>query len=243
MNKNKLISKINPLFLKGIAHRGLHNNEYTENGLNAFKNALDHNVAIELDVHLSKDNQLIVCHDESLLRTTKKEGIIEDLTLNEIKSNYKLLDGGEVPTLKEVLSLINEQVPIVIEIKVFRKNYKLVSKKLLNELNNVNDPKNFMIISFDPRALIYFRKTKFITSLLVGKAHHYVFHFRFLFDSLDLEYRMLEEKAVKRYFKKHFINVWTIEDLEVFNQVKNNVDTLTFQHLDVKFVQEELSKR
>ena len=100
-----------------------------------------------------------------------------------------------------------------------------------------------MIISFDPRALIYFRKTKFITSLLVGKAHHYVFHFRFLFDSLDLEYTMLEEKAVQRYFKKHFINVWTIENLEVFNQVKNNVDTLTFQHLDVKFVQEELSKR
>ena len=54
---------------------------------------------------------------------------------------------------------------------------------------------------------------------------------------------MLEEKAVKRYFKKHLIKVWTIEDLEVFNQVKNNVDTLTFQHLDVKFVQEELSKR
>ena len=52
MNKNKLISKINPLFLKGIAHRGLHNNKYTENGLNAFKNALDYNVAIELDVHL-----------------------------------------------------------------------------------------------------------------------------------------------------------------------------------------------
>ena len=47
----------------------------------------------------------------------------------------------------------------------------------------------------------------------------------------------------ENYFKKHFINVWTIEDLEVFNQVKNNVDTLTFQHLDVKFVQEELSKR
>ena len=64
----------------------------------------------------------------------------------------------------------------------------------------------------------------------------------FILDSY-LEYRMLEEKSVKRYFKKHFINVWTIENLEVFNQVKNNVDTLTFQHLDVKFVQEELSKR
>lgn len=243
MNKKKLIKRINPLFLKGIAHRGLHNEEFTENGLKAFKNAINNNVAIELDVHLSKDNKLIVCHDESLLRTTKKKGIIEDLTLNEIKSNYKLLDGGEIPTLKEVLELINEQVPLVIEIKVFRKNYKEVAKALLMELKEIKDPRNYMIISFDPRALIYFRKTKFITSLLVGKAHHYVFNFRFLFDSLDLEYKMLSEKAVKRYFKRHFINVWTIESLDVFNEVKDQVDTLTFQHLDVKFIQSELSKK
>lgn len=243
MNRTKLISKINPLFLKGIAHRGLHNHQFTENGLKAFQNALEHNVAIELDVHLTKDGKLVVCHDESLLRTTNKEGIIENLNLSEIKNNYRLIDGGEVPTLKEVLNLINEQIPVVIEIKVYQKNYKNVSKALLNELKNVKDSKNFMIISFDPRALIYFRKTKFITSLLVGKAHHYVINFRFLFDSLDLEYKMLEEKVVKRYFKKHFVNTWTIETLETFNLVKNSADTITFQHLDSSFVQNKLSKR
>ena len=63
MNKKVVISKINPLFLNGIAHRGYHNATDTENGLRAFQNALDHNLAIEFDVHLTKDNKLLVCHD------------------------------------------------------------------------------------------------------------------------------------------------------------------------------------
>ena len=105
MNKKKVLSKLNPLFFKGIAHRGLHNEKFTENGMKAFQNALDHNVAIEFDIHLTKDNHLVVCHDEDLKRTTGKEGIIERLTLMEIKRDYTLLDGGEIPTLEEVLEL------------------------------------------------------------------------------------------------------------------------------------------
>ena len=110
MTKKKCLSKINPVFLNGIAHRGLHNSEYTENGMKAFTNAINHGVAFEFDIHLTKDNELVVCHDEDLKRTTGKEGIIEDLTLKEIKDNYRLLDGGEVPTLKEVIDLLARDV-------------------------------------------------------------------------------------------------------------------------------------
>ena len=116
MNKKKEISKINPIFLNGIAHRGLHNQEYTENGIKAFTNAINHGVAFEYDIHLTKDNELVVCHDESLKRTTGKDGIIEDLTLKEIKENYRLLDGGEIPTLQEVIALNINRVPMVIEL-------------------------------------------------------------------------------------------------------------------------------
>ena len=90
MNKNKFIEKINPLILNGVAHRGLHNEKYTENGINAFKWAIENNVAFELDVHLTKDKKIVVCHDDNLIRTTGKDGIIEELTLSEIKSNYQL---------------------------------------------------------------------------------------------------------------------------------------------------------
>ena len=93
MKKDKVLSMINPLFFNGVAHRGLHTETITENSLSAFKNALEHNISLELDVHLSKDNELFVCHDASLKRTTGKEGIIEDLTSKNLAydPNAKLL--------------------------------------------------------------------------------------------------------------------------------------------------------
>ena len=120
MKKQQVINNINPLVLKGIAHRGLWNEELTENGIPAFQNAIVHNVAFELDIHLTKDNQLLVCHDSELYRTTGKKGIIEDLTLAEIKENYRLHDGSSLPTLEEVLALTSERVPIIIELKAYQ---------------------------------------------------------------------------------------------------------------------------
>lgn len=244
MNKKRFISKINPLFLNGIAHRGLHNDKYTENGMNAFKNALEKGVAIELDVHLTKDNDLIVCHDEDLFRTTGKHGIIEDLTVKEIKDNYKLLDGGEIPTLDEVLDLINEQIPIVVELKAYRKNHKELAKLTLKKLERIKDKKNIILISFDPRALAKTKHHGFVNSLLVVKNHEpnyeWIYHLRFLFDSVDLEYVMLEQKRVIRYSKRHFVNVWTIQNDEELNKVKDIADTVTYQFLDVEKVKTAL---
>ena len=128
MNKKKVLSKINSSLLRGIAHRGLHNDKYTENGMNAFSNAVRHDLPIELDIHLTKDNELVVCHDEDLKKTTGKSGIIQDLTLKEIKDNYRLLDGGEVPTLIEVMDFVNERVPLVIELKVYKKNLQMIAQ-------------------------------------------------------------------------------------------------------------------
>ena len=100
MKKNKYKYLTHPLILQGICHRGLHNSNDSENGIKAFKNALNAKMAIELDVHLTKDNELVVFHDSSTLRMTSKEGLIEDLTLEEIKTNYRLKDDEEIPTLK-----------------------------------------------------------------------------------------------------------------------------------------------
>lgn len=242
MKKVDVLKRVNPLFLKGIAHRGLHNEKYTENGMLAFKNAIDNNVSFELDVHLTKDNDLIVCHDSELKRTTGKEGIIEDLTVEEIKKNYKLLDGSEIPTLKEVMELNNEQVPMVIELKVYRKNYKPLSKRLIKELENIKDKKNYMLISFDPRGLAPMKKTGIVRQLLVWKDKEWTFCFRHFFESLDLDYRMIEEKRVQKYYKNHIVNVWTIESIEQLKTVSKYIDTATFQYIEPKEVEEILKK-
>lgn len=94
MKKDKALSLVDSLVLKGICHRGLYNDIYPENSLGAFNNAITHNLAFELDIHLTLDGYLVVCHDSNLLRATGKDGIIEELTLRKIKEEYKLLDGS-----------------------------------------------------------------------------------------------------------------------------------------------------
>ncbi len=243
MKKAVALSKINPVFLKGIAHRGLHNDKFTENGMNAFKNAIDHGVAFEYDVHITKDGELIVCHDENLVRTTGKEGIIEDLTLKEIKENYRLLDGGEIPTLLEVFELNNEKVPMVIELKVFRKNYTPLAAKMKEFLReHVKDKKNILLISFDPRSLWPFKKEGYIRSLLVTKTDEYTWFFRHTVESVDLDNKMFSEKRVLRYIKNHFTNVWTIDNEEMLNKFAPLVDTVTYQFIDNKLVEKALEK-
>ena len=242
MKKAKALSRINPVFLNGIAHRGLHNEKFTENGLKAFQNAIDHGVAFEFDIHLTKDKQLVVCHDESLKRTTGKEGIIEDLTLKEIKDNYRLLDGGEIPTLQEVYDLNKERVPMVIELKVFRKNYKELAETFRKTLGNFKDKKNALIISFDPRSLWPLKHEGFIRSLLVIKSDEYTWFFRHTVESVDLDMNLFEEKRVKRYAKNHFTNVWTIDTEEKLNKYAPQADTVTFQFIDPKIVKEKLGK-
>ncbi len=242
MRKEKAISKINPVFLNGIAHRGLHNEKFTENGMKAFQNAIDHGVAFEFDIHLTKDNELVVCHDESLKRTTGKEGIIEDLTLKEIKNNYRLLDGGEIPTLKEVFDLNKERVPMVIELKVFRKNYKELAAKAKEEFHLIKDKKNAMIISFDPRSLWPLKHEGFIRSLLVIKSDEYTWFFRHTVESVDLDMELFKEKRVQRYTKTHFTNVWTIDTEEKLEMFAPQSDTVTFQFIDPKKVKEKLAK-
>ena len=242
MKKEKAISRINPVFLQGIAHRGLHNEQFTENGLNAFKNAIDHGVAFEFDIHLTKDNELIVCHDEDLVRTTGKPGIIEDLTLQEIRDNYRLLDGEVVPTLQEVLELNNERVPMAIELKVFRKNYKPLAARAKEAFKAIKDKRNVLIISFDPRSLWPFKKSGFIRSLLVAKSDEYTWFFRRTVESVDLEDVLFQEKRVQRYVKNHFTNVWTIENEEQLKAMLPYVDTVTYQYIDSELVKKALAK-
>lgn len=245
MKKEEIKKSLDPRFFYGICHRGYHNSVDIENGLRAFKNAIKNDMAIELDVHLTKDNKLVVIHDSSLLRVTGKEGIVEDLTLEELKNNYLLKDDEQIPSLQEVLSLINERVPLVIELKVYKRNYKALANKLKEELKNIKDKSKYMLISFDPRALLPFKKFGIVRQLLVAhdNKHEYVYHFRNFFEGVDLEYTFLNMKKVRRYYKKHIINIWTVEDKGIVTSSLPYVDTITFQHIDCNFVRDSLKNK
>ncbi len=238
MTNDKFDAYLEKAYL-GVAHRGLHNEEFTENGLKAFQNAIDHDLTFELDIHLTKDNELIVCHDSDLVRTTGKSGIIEELTLKEIKENYRLLDGEEVPTFQEVLDLNKEKEIIVTELKAYKGNWKALAKKAKETLEQIKDPKKIIMISFDPRALLSMGH-RYQRQLLVCLEKKWVWKLRHFFDSVDLDSRMVKSKEVQRYRESgRIVNVWTIENEKQLEEVSPYVDMLTFQHFNPERVKED----
>ncbi len=99
-----------------IAHRGASAYE-PENTLRAFRRAIELGADMsELDLHLSRDGQLVVMHNYTVEQTTNGHGALKDLTLAEIKQ----LDAGKgerVPTLQEVIDLVRGRNGLYIELK------------------------------------------------------------------------------------------------------------------------------
>lgn len=125
-----------------IGHRGA-KGHVAENTLASFQKALDLKVdGIELDVHLSSDGKVMVVHDETIDRTTSQTGFVNDFTSSDLK---KL----KIPTLEEVLDLIDKRCFVNIEIKDFKATHLV-----LQIIQNYSSEKNwninfFQISSFD----------------------------------------------------------------------------------------------
>ncbi len=125
-----------------MGHRGAAALE-PENTLVSISRAIDIGVdAVEIDVRLSKDNEIVVIHDSTVDRTTNGTGSVNSLALNEIKK----LDAGKgekIPTLQEVMRLIDHRVTLVIELKEEGTEERVVQ---LIRGNNLVD--NVYVISF-----------------------------------------------------------------------------------------------
>ena len=138
-----------------IAHRGLHdgNKLIPENSMLSFKNAIHKGFAIEIDIVFSKDGHIIVFHDYNTFRLCGVDAKVSDLTLAQIKTLYLGKTKERIPTLQEVLSLVDNKVPLLIEIK----NRSKVGY-FENNLNEVlkNYEGDFAIQSFNPRSLKWF---------------------------------------------------------------------------------------
>ena len=137
-----------------IAHRGFHNDIYPENSLGAFANAIENGYAIELDVQQIADGTLIVFHDYVLSRMTGRDGYTKNLIGPELDS-YKLSGTDfSIPTLEQVLELVDGQVPLLIEIKN-ESNVGRLEQSLYDLLKNYSG--EYAIQSFNPYVLEWFK--------------------------------------------------------------------------------------
>ena len=113
-----------PMPKNGIcAHRGA-NETHPENTLAAFREAIQLGAhMIELDVQMTKDNELVIMHDATVNRTTNGKGRVSDLTLAEIKEldagkwKSRKFKGEKVPTLKEALRIMPVNIWLNIHLK------------------------------------------------------------------------------------------------------------------------------
>lgn len=104
-------------FLRPFAHRGLWGGEVPENSKAAFRLAVQKGFAIELDVQLSRDGEVMVFHDYALTRMCQKDVRLSDLTAEELAA-CTLGDSEEtIPTLREVLEIVDGRVPLLVELK------------------------------------------------------------------------------------------------------------------------------
>lgn len=113
-----------------VSHRGNTLKNKKENSIDGIKKCLDNNInMIELDIRMSKDNKLIVFHDETLLRLYKKDLFVEDLTAFDLNNNYN------IPLLQDVFNIIKNKSLIYLDIKGEYSKFKTYI--ILNKINRL----------------------------------------------------------------------------------------------------------
>ena len=215
-----------------IGHRGARAYE-PENTLRSFKKALEIGVdAVEFDVRKTKDNQLVVIHDADVKRTTDGEGLVSELTLEEIKG-FSADKSEKIPTLQEALDFLDKKAKIVIELKEAG-----VVEKVLAAVQERQLQKNVVIVSFIEEAL---QKVKDLDEE-VETGFIYVKHKNPIKTALELKasyllplYRFTHTANVKKAHENGLkIIVWTInKPEEAAEYQKKGVDGIASDKPDI----------
>ena len=142
--------------MKVIAHRGF-SGSFPENTMLAFSKAVECKAdGIELDVHLSKDGEVMIMHDEALCRTTGRSGIVSDYTRSELEriGVGKSGDGSwntspTIPSLEEYLETIGDKVITNIELKTAPLYYPGIEEKTASLIRRFSLEDRVIISSFN----------------------------------------------------------------------------------------------
>lgn len=138
-----------------FAHRGLHGPGVPENSPAAFAAAIGRGFGIECDIQLSADDEAMVFHDWELDRLTGEHGPVRARSTVQLGA-LKLTNGADtIPTLAQVLTLVAERVPLLIEVKSKREiPVAPVCAALARALAGYRG--EHAVMSFDPRVPNWF---------------------------------------------------------------------------------------
>lgn len=139
------------------AHRGVHDKNLPENSLRAFEKAVELGLGIELDIQLSKDGQVVVFHDLTLNRVAGVDGKVIDYTAEELSKMSLNGKPDGIPTLKQVLEVVDGKIPLIIEMKIPGFDLSVCPKafEILDDYTG-----RYCVESFHPFVLDWLRKNR-----------------------------------------------------------------------------------
>ena len=203
-----------------IGHRGARGH-VAENTLESIQKALDLNVdGVEIDVYQCSSGEIMVFHDEKLNRLTKHNGLIGETTFEEL--NNILVDKKyQIPTLEQVLDLIDSKILLNIELK--GENTAIPTAAILKGYlqSSQFDKKKLIVSSKNWKELTLFKNQN--TNIPIGVLSHYnIFLDKELNDiikksrelnaiAIHPKFSILNKKAVDRMHSSGFlVYSWTI---------------------------------
>ena len=207
-----------------IGHRGAMGYE-PENTLSSFKKALELNVdMVELDVHVCKTGELVVIHDDKVDRTTNGRGYVIEKKFNELRT-LDVGNGEKIPTLEEVLDLINKKIKVNIELKgegTAKPAFEVIERYVRDRNWKYDD---FLISSFNHYELKKFNELNPRTKIglliadmsisyaeFAGKVNAY---------SVNICIEFINQALVDDIHKRGLkVFVWTVDDLEDIARMK-----------------------
>ncbi|MCP3764341.1 glycerophosphodiester phosphodiesterase [Domibacillus sp. A3M-37] len=225
-------------------HRGC-KGTLPENTLLGFKRAIELGVdGLEIDIHMTKDGELVVIHDETLDRTTNAEGFIYEASLEEINKystgiRFSGLQEYEeawnferVPTLQNVLDLIAPyDLELNIELKTYAVPYEGIEERVLETVKKYGGGRKIVYSSFHLPTLIRLKErdgsaqTAWLLNEPVSRPDDYMKTFGF--ESLHLSKDAFFSNETYFHEWAGQLRIWTVNDPgEITKLVKAGVEAV-----------------
>ena len=230
-----------------LAHRGASAYQ-PENTLEAFRLAIEQGTdGFELDVHLTKDGQVVVAHDEGLERVSDGSGLINSHTLDELKNldfskSFPELPVCRIPTLEEVYALVKGKgLTVNVELKTTVLLYPELPAKLIKLEREYAMEGCVIYSSFNHYSLLELRKidprAKIGLLYNTGLVDPWVYARYLSADAIHPYYTivaLLPETVARCHDEGIMVNVWVVNDPEMISlMLKCGVDAVMTDKPDV----------
>lgn len=181
---------------------------------------------IELDVHCSKDGEVVIVHDERVNRTTNGQGLVKDHTLCELQA----LDAGswygkdfskeKIPTLRELLSYLKDKdILLNIELKSGVILYPKLEEKVAALIKEYDFVEKTVVSSFNHYALQELKKhnpeIKTGVLLVAGLIHPWEYAVRADASALHPLFYAVDKQMVAKCHEYNLqVNTYTVNEVD-----------------------------